>query len=319
MSESKIGRRRFIQGAGLAAMGAAGVLPVLGQMAGAVPNSGGTEAPTVKAPPFSCDCHQHIYDARFTSGSGGVVPNATVADYRMLQKRLGLMRNIVCTPGPYLFDNSITLDAISQFGENARGVAVVNDKVTDDELKKLNAGGVRGIRFVNPGPKSSTTVEMIEPLSKRVHEFGWHIDISMSAEEIVARQDMLNRLPTPIIFDHFAHIPQPAGPSDPSFDVLRRMLDKGKTYVKLSVTSDTSGKDAIQNSLDVLTPTAQAYLKAAPERMVWGSNWPHPGVKEKPDDAVLFDLVGKWAPNPSVRHRLLVDNAAVLYGFPKKA
>jgi D-galactarolactone isomerase len=320
MSESKIGRRAFIQGAGLAALGAAGILSSdAAQVPGAVPNSAGTEVPKLKAPPFSCDCHQHIYDpARFPGAANGMAPDARVAEYRMLQRRLGIQRNIVCTPGPYAVDNSVTLDAIAQFGPNARGVAVINTAITDAELETLNKGGVRGIRFTNPGPKAVTTVEMIEPLSNRVHALGWHVDISMSAEEIVARQDLFARMPTPIIFDHFAHVPQPAGPNDPSFDVIRKMLDKGRTYIKLSVTSDTSGKDAIK-SLDELTPLAQAYLKAAPERMVWGSNWPHPGVKEKPDDAELFDLVAKWAPDPKVRHRLLVDNAAVLYGFPKSA
>jgi predicted TIM-barrel fold metal-dependent hydrolase len=288
-----------------------------GQVPGAVPNSVGTEVPKLKVPPLTCDCHQHIYDpARFPGTANGMVADARVAEYRMLQKRLGIQRNIVCTPGPYAVDNSVSLDAIAQFGPNARGVAVINTSITDAELQTLNKGGVRGIRFTNPNPKGVTTVEMIEPLSKRVHELGWHVDISMSAEEIVARQDLFARMPTPIIFDHFAHVPQPAGPNDPSFDVIRKMLDKGRTYIKLSVTSDTSGKDALQ-SLDELTPLAQAYLKAAPERMVWGSNWPHPGVKEKPDDAVLIDLVAKWAPDAKVRHRLLVDNAAVLYGFPK--
>ena len=96
------------------------------------------------------------------------------------------------------------------------------------------------------------------------------------------------------------------------------MLDGGKTWIKLSVTSDTSGKDAIK-SYDELTPLAQAYLKAAPERMVWGTNWPHPGVTEKPDDAVIFDMLSRWAPNAATRHRLLVDNAAILYGFSKSA
>ena len=318
MSEGKIGRRAFIQGAGLAALGAAGILSAdAGQVAGAVPNSVGTEVPKLKAPPLTCDCHQHIYDpARFPGTANGMVADARVAEYRMLQRRLGIQRNIVCTPGPYVVDNSVSLDAIAQFGPNARGVAVMRPTITDAELEVLNKGGIRGIRFTNPGPKAVTTVEMIEPLANRVNALGWHVDISMSAEQIVASQDLFARLPTNIIFDHFAHVPQPAGPNDPSFGVIRKMLDNGRTWIKLSVTSDTSGKDAIQ-SLDELTPLAQAYLKAAPERMVWGSNWPHPGVTEKPDDAVLFDLAAKWAPDAKVRHRLLVDNAAVLYGFPK--
>jgi predicted TIM-barrel fold metal-dependent hydrolase len=320
MIGNKFGRRTFLQGATLAVLGASGIISAeTGQMAGAVPNSAGTEAPKLKAPDGACDCHQHIYDAELFPPKGkGLVANARVDDYRLLQKRLGITRNIVCTPGPYGTDNSISLDAIAKFGKNARGVAVIDTSVTDEELHKLDRGGIRGIRFTNPGPKAVTTVEMIEPLSKRIHEFGWHVDVSMSAEDIAANEDLWKRLPTPVNFDHFAHVPQPAGPNDPSFKVLRRMLDGGKTWIKLSVTSDTSGKDAIK-SYDELTPLAQAYLKAAPERMVWGTNWPHPGVTEKPDDAVIFDLLSQWAPNAGTRHRLLVDNPAILYGFSKSA
>jgi predicted TIM-barrel fold metal-dependent hydrolase len=282
----------------------------------------GTEAATLKTPALACDCHFHIYDGdRFPpkgTGTTGMIANAKVADYRLLQRRLGLERAIVCTPSPYRNDNSVTLDAIAQLGANARGYAVVDSSVTDEELRTLDRGGIRGIRFSNPGPKSATTVEMIEPLSKRVHALGWHINVSMAAEDIAAHEDLWKRLPTPVIFDHFAHMPLPAGPSDPSFTAIRRLLDGGRTWIKLSVTSDTSGKDAIK-SYDDLTPLAQAYLKAAPERFVWGSNWPHPGVTAKPDDAVVFDLIGRWAPDAATRHRLLVDNPGVLYGFPKPA
>jgi predicted TIM-barrel fold metal-dependent hydrolase len=289
-----------------------------GQVAGAVPNSAGTAPPTLKAPDHSCDCHFHIYDADLFPPKGAAIPNAKVADYRLLQRRLGLTRLVVCTPSPYGTDNSASLDAIAKFGANARGVAVVDASVTDDELRKLDRGGIRGIRFSNPGPKAATTFEMIEPLAKRAHDLGWHINVSMTAEDIAANEDLWKRLPTPVVFDHFAHVPEPAGPKDPSYTVIRRMLDRGRTWIKLSVTSDTSGKDALK-SYDDLTPLAQAYLKAAPERMVWGSNWPHPGVTQKPDDAVVFDLISKWAPGAATRHRLLVDNPGVLYGFSKSA
>jgi predicted TIM-barrel fold metal-dependent hydrolase len=320
MSDSGIGRRAFLQGAGVAVLGASGIVRVdASQVAGAVPNSMGTAPPTLKAPAHSCDCHFHIYDADlFPTKGKAVIPNAKVGDYRLLQRRLGLARIVVCTPSQYGTDNNVSLDVIAKFGADARGVGVVDATVTDDELHRLDRGGIRGVRFSNPGPKSATTFEMIEPLARRVHDMGWHVNVSLSAEEIAANEAFWNRLPTPVVFDHFAHVPQPAGPNDPSFTVLRRMLDKGRTWIKLSVTSDTSGKDAI-TSYDQLTPLAQAYLKAAPERMVWGSNWPHPGVTEKPDDAVVFDLISKWAPDAATRHRLLVDNPVVLYGLPKPA
>lgn len=317
---STIGRRAFLQGASVALLGTSGIVSAdARQLPGAVPNSAGTEPPRLKAPDHACDCHFHIYDVdRFPAKGKAVILNAKVDDYRLLQRRLGLTRTVVCTPSPYGTDNSVSLDAIAKFGANARGVAVVDANVTDEELRRLDRGGIRGVRFSNPGPKAATTLEMIEPLAKRVHDLGWVVNISMASEDIAANEALWNRLPSSLVFDHFAHVPQPAGPKDPSFAVLRRMLDKGRTWIKLSVTSDTAGKDAI-TSYDQLTPLAQAYLKAAPERMVWGSNWPHPGGTVKPDDAVVFDLIGQWAPDAATRHRLLVDNPGVLYGFPKSA
>src|SRR5580704_3351400 len=146
-----IGRRSLIKGASMAAMTAAisGVSVRVGE-AQQVPNSSGSEAAKLKAPPGACDCHHHIYDAaNFPPAQPGArfQHNARVAEYRMLQRRIGTTRDIVVTPGPYVTDNRVTLDAIKQFGPNARGVAVVNLRITDGELKILDAGGVRGIRF----------------------------------------------------------------------------------------------------------------------------------------------------------------------------
>ena len=130
---------------------------------------------------------------------------------------------------------------------------------------------------------------MIEPLSKRVNALGWHVQINMDADQIVAAEDLWKRLPSPIVFDHMGHIPQPMGVKHPAFTIIRRLVDKGRTWVKLSVTYDNT-KDGPPTYADV-TKVAQAYVQAAPERMVWGSNWPHPNETTKPDDAMLFDLL----------------------------
>jgi len=127
-----------------------------------------------------------------------------------------------------------------------------------------------------------------------------------------------NRLPSPIVFDHLGHVPQPAGLSHPVFNTIRRLVDKGgRAWVKLSVTYDNT-KDGPPGYADI-TRVAQAYVKAAPERIVWGSNWPHPNETKKPDDAMLFDLLLRWAPDEETRNRILVQNPAALYGFPKPA
>ena len=134
-------------------------------------------------------------------------------------------------------------------------------------------------------------------------------------DQIVAAADLLQRLPAPIVFDHMARVGQPAGVESPAFALVRKLIDKGRTWVKLSgAYMDTRmGPPAYADTSAV----AKAYLKAAPERMVWGSDWPHPTEKAdaKPDDAILFNLLADWAPNEATRTRILVDNPVSLYGF----
>src|SRR6266481_1576223 len=197
--------------------------------------SEGTEAPKLKAPPNACDCHHHIYDAKYP-----VDPKATlrpgdafVEDYRVFQKRIGTSRNVVVQPSTYGVDNRVTLDAVAAFGPTARAVVVVNDTISDAELKKMHEQGARGIRF-NLAQAGATTPEMIEPLSKRVNELGWHIQINAAAAKIAEIMPILEKVPSPIVFDHLAHIPEPDGISHPLFAQVRALIDKGKTWVKLS-------------------------------------------------------------------------------------
>jgi D-galactarolactone isomerase len=319
MSDDICNRRTFLKGAGLMALAATGAVRIPESHAqGQVPWSSGTDLPKLKAPANSCDCHMHIYDARFPADPGATLrpADASVDDYRLLQKRIGTTRNVVVTPSTYGTDNRVTLDAMAKFGATARGVAVVNASVTDAELKRLADLGVRGIRF-NLVQAGATSVEMIEPLSTRVNALGWHVQIHMLGDQIVKIEDLLSRLPSPIVFDHMGRIPQPAGTDHPAFGVIRKLIDKGRAWIKLSgAYQDTKvGRPSYADTSKV----AQAYVKAAPERLVWASDWPHPTQKgnEKANDAVLFDLLTEWAPNEAMRQRILVENPAILYGFPK--
>jgi D-galactarolactone isomerase len=327
MSEQMIGRRTFLTQAGVAALTASSVSRLDARAPqDAVPNSSGTEKPKLKAPANACDCHHHIYDtARFSPVQSGAIPNARVAEYRLLQRRIGTTRNVIVTPRPYGTDNRVTLDAIAQLGPNARGVAVIQPTVTDAELKMLDAGGVRGIRFslaANPTSAAVTTLEMVEPLSKRIKALGWHIQMNMDADQVVAAGDLWNRIPSTIVFDHMGQLPLPQGIKHPAFSIIRRLIDKGRTWVKLSVgtsaASDLNTKDHRATYADVNT-VGRAYVQTAPERMVWGSNWPHPNETNKPDDAVLFDLLAEWAPNEATRRQILVENPEKLYGFTKSS
>lgn len=312
-------RRDFMKATGvLAITAAASSLGMRGASAQQVPYSSGTEAPKLKAPANACDCHMHIYDAKYpTAPSATLKPSdALVADYKLLQKRIGTMRNVVVTPSTYGTDNRVTLDAMAQIGATARGVAVVDSSVADADLKRMNDLGIRGIRF-NLVQAGATTVEMIEPLSKRVNDLGWHIQIHMKGEQIAGIEDLLLRVPSPIVFDHLGRLAQPNALDNPGFRTISKLIDKGKTWVKLSGAYQDSKVGAPSYSDTV--PVARAYVKAAPQRVVWASDWPHPTEKEKPNDAILFDLLAEWAPDPAARTAILVDNPASLYGFPKSA
>jgi len=304
----------------LSAVAGAGILAAHAHPATAqeVKWSSGTGKPKLAAPPDTTDCHHHIYDSKYPADPKATLRpgDATIDDYRALMARIGIVRHVIVQPSTYGTDNSCTLDALAAFGPEARAVAVVDTTVTDAELKRMDGLGVRGIRF-NLAQAGATTPEMIEPLSKRVNDLGWHIQINATAEKITAIMPILERVPSPIVFDHLAHVPEPDGVSNPYFAKILALLDKGKTWVKLSGAYADSklGPPDYPDSSEL----ARAYVKAAPDRLVWGSDWPHPSEREtKPDDAALFDLLLDWAPGEAIRNRILVENAAVLYGFPKK-
>ena len=284
----------------------------------AVPNSTGTSIPRCKAQPDACDSHIHIYDPRFPMKWPNLraVTDASVAEYRLLQKRLGTSRAIVVQPAAYGTDNAVTLDAIAQLGTaNARGIAVVHPTVTDTELVAMNKAGIRGLRFTLHEPRTAvTSIEMIEPLAHRAHRLGWHVQLHLRAEQIVLMADLIERLPGTIVFDHMARLPQPQGPRHPAFGIVKRLVDKGSTWVKLSgpYLETQVGPPRYAD----VRAVARALLEHAPERCVWGSDWPHPTEPHtKPDDAVLFDLVQEWALEEPTRRKILVTNPAALYGF----
>jgi len=283
-----------------------------------VPNSSGTTRPRYRAPGSSCDSHIHIYDPRFPMKWPNLraVDNASVREYRLLQMRNGTARTIVVQPAAYGTDNAVTLDAIAQLGqENARGIAVVHPTVTDTELISMNKAGVRGIRFSQHEPRTAvTTAEMIEPLAHRVHRLGWHVQLHIRAEQIVEMADLVSKLPGTIVFDHMGRMPQPQGIHHPAFGILRRLLDTGRVWVKLSGPYLDTAVGAPRYT--DIKPVAHALAEHAPERCVWGSDWPHPTEPNvKPDDAALLDLLHEWTLDETIRHRILVENPAALYGF----
>ena len=318
MREPGIGRRTFLAAAAAAVTGALDA--TAGRAQQAVPNTTGTDSARIKAPANAADCHMHIYDPRFPESNprpGRNPQNATVEDYRLLQKRTGTTRVVVVQPRNYATDNRVTIDALRQLGASARGVAVVHPTITDAELKDFNDAGIRGIRFSLGGANAVVNWDMVEPLSKRVNELGWHVQFNVTGDDIVAHADLLRRLPSRTVFDHLGNPPLPAGIDHPSHALLRHLLDQGRTWIKLS--GAYSNSKVGPPEYPEATTIAQAFVKAAPERLVWGSDWPHPTEQNGtlPDDALLFDLLAVWAPDDTTRKRILVDNPESLYGFAK--
>lgn len=281
-----------------------------------VPNSAADTVPRSTTPAHACDAHLHIYDPRFQA-IAPMVEHATVADYRRVQALLGTRRAVIVQPRTYGTDNSATLDAIAQLGATTtRGIAVLHPDVTDDTLQKLDAGGIRGVRFsLYTHANAAVGFDMVETLAHRIAELGWHLQLHWTADQFVAHRDLLLRLPTPLVFDHMARLPLPGGIAHPAFALVSELLARGNSWLKLSGAYLDSIVGEAGRYADI-DPVARAWVRAAPERLVWGSDWPHfTEPDHKPDDSLLFDLLTHWTGDESVRHRILVDNPARLYGF----
>jgi D-galactarolactone isomerase len=272
--------------------------------------------PRLEAPPGSCDTHMHIYEDRFplVPQAQFKPPHAPVADYLAMRRRLGIERTIVVQPAGYGFDNTCTLEAVAALGPSARGIAVVRPDAADSELARLAGAGIRGVRFFML-PGGSLAWESLEPMAARIQAFGWHINLQLDGQLLPEREALLRRLPGTLVIDHNGKFLEPVPPDHASFKVLLHLLENGRTWVKLSAPYETS-KTGAPRYADV-GALAKALVRAAPERCLWASNWPHPSVaRDKvPDDADLLDLLLEWAPDDATRRQILADNPAKLYGF----
>lgn len=283
-----------------------------------VPNSAGANIPAMHVPSKACDCHLHIYDARFAQSADAAALHepATIREYRLLQKRLGTERAVIVTPRNYGVNNDVTLDAIAQLGlDRARGVAVLRSDVSDATLKTLDAGGIRGVRFSLYTPKhAAASFEMVEPLAARITSLGWHLQLHWTADQIVEHEALLKRLPTPIVLDHMTRLPQPLGLKHPAVKIVEHLLAQGRTWIKLSGAYLDSQVGEAGDFLDI-DAVARHWIATAPNRLVWGSDWPHPTETIKPNDANMLDMLSRWTTDRSVIEQILVNNPAELYVF----
>ena len=271
--------------------------------------------PKLQAPENACDTHMHFYDKKYPlapTAASAPPEDGSVATYQALRRRIGIARTVVVQPTAYGKDNSCTLDGMAALGKNARGVAVVDDHVSEAELRRLDDAGMRAARL-HMLPGGAISWDIADAVVARVQSVGWHAQLQMDGRLLPDRERQIRDWPGRIVIDHIGRIADPVAAGNPAFRCLLRLVDSGRVWVKLSGPYLVS--KAGPPRYDDVSELAKALVKAAPERMLWATNWPHPSEKHPPDEADLLDLLLDWAPDAATRRKILVDNAAELYGF----
>ena len=278
--------------------------------------------PKLPSPVGTCDTHMHIFEPAHTPLPGANLPAipGNTAEYRKVRTRLGITRTVIVQPTAYGNDNHCTLEAMKALteGENetthqTRGVAILQPSDSDAEITRLHGLGMRGVRY-HLLPGGGVSWDTLKEMAARVAPHGWHVQLQMNGNELAGREAMLRALPCDIVIDHIGRFAQPMAADDPAWKVMHNLVDSGRCWVKLSAPYHGSKTGAPR--YEDAGNTAKELIRAAPERMLYATNWPHPSLKcNHPDDAGLLDLLNEWAGSEVVRQKILVSNPARLYGF----
>jgi len=284
-----------------------------------------------EVPAGATDCHTHIHGdpARFPFFSGRVYTpeGASPEEMAALHRALHIQRVVIVTPSVYGTDNSATLFGMKARGADARGVAVIDEKTSDGELDRLHAAGFRGIRLnLATGGTNDPNVarQRFQAAAERMSKRDWHVQMYTSLGVIQGIKDQVMNSPVPVVFDHFGGAQAARGLDQPGWSDLVALVRSGKAYVKISGAYRSSTKAP---DYPDIVPFAKALIAANPDRIVWGTDWPHPNSSSgKPvtevtplfqiEDGTLMNQLPVWAPDAAVRKKILVDNPARLYGFP---
>jgi D-galactarolactone isomerase len=268
-------------------------------------------------PAGACDCHTHIYDLdRFPLAATATFgpPQATWDEYSAMQRKLGLQRAVLVQPTGYGYDTRCLLDALERAGGSAVGIAVAPVETPMPALRDLHRAGVRGVRFMMiPGSGGLLTWEVLEAYAAKLADLDWVLNLQLDGRDLAQFEARLRALPCRISIDHIGKFLEPVAVDHPGFRALLRLLEEGRTWVKISAPYETSKVGP--PFYDDVSVLASALVAASPQRCLWASNWPHPGRDPRPDDADMLALLAHWAPDEKTRHAILVDNPAELYGF----
>jgi predicted TIM-barrel fold metal-dependent hydrolase len=321
--------RRAMLGRVGAAAGAAWAM-----RAGVAVGAASRAAVDFEIPRGACDCHVHVFGdpAKFPFAEKRIYtpPQASVEQLLELQRDLHLDRVVVVQPSVYGADNACTIDAVRQMGARARGVAVIDKATSRKALEEMAAAGIRGVRL-NLETNSAGRFDpadakvLLDATAEQIRGLGWHVQIYTRTSVVTALKDHLAGMSFPVVIDHFGRGNPAQGPSQLDFAALLDLVRSGAVYVKISGAYRISEK--VPDFAEV-TPLAQALVAANPDRIVWGTDWPHPNSdygRGKPlteisppfpiDDGLLLNQLPKWVPDAALRKKILVDNPARLYGF----
>jgi len=301
----------------------------VGAIAGGLASETAQGAAGVPAmPPGAIDCHIHIVgpQAKYPMAANRTYtpPGASVAELKTLRTQIGVARNVVVQPSFYGFDNSCTRDAVVELGASGRGIAVVPANVSDAELKRLDAVGFVGVRlnFSTFGIRDPREAEkQVLEMAQKLEALNWHIQINTELPMIASLAPAISTLQVPVVFDHIGNPEAEQGVAQPGFFALMELVHRG-AYVKLSAPYNHSTRP---DWADV-APMAKSLIEARPDRMLWGTNWPHPGATRGPitqispyqkvDNPKLVTAFMEWCPDAAMRKMILVDTPAKLYRFP---
>jgi 2-pyrone-4,6-dicarboxylate lactonase len=271
-----------------------------------------------KPPPLACDAHCHVFGpaAKFPyDPKAAYTPQD--APFEALQKlhaRLELERAVIVHASCHGPDMRATLDAIARSGGRYRGTAIIDSSVSEKDFQRMHDGGIRGVRFnfvkhLGGRPDMGFFQRTVE----RVEAMGWHLILHLDAADLVELEELFRKLPVPFVIDHMGRVKAADGLGQPPFKVLLETMKNPRAWVKICGAERVSSKgppftDAV--------PFGRALVEIAPDRILWGTDWPHPNVKWMPDDAALLELFPQMVPDAALQRRILVDNPARLYGFP---
>lgn len=278
--------------------------------------------PRVQLPDNATDCHCHVYqdEARYPliAQRSYTPATATLEQYQEMCDQVGIHRTVQVSASVYGTDNSLTLDVIAALGlHRARGVAGLSADVSADELRRLHEGGMRGVRL-STHVKGYGGTDGLDAMAERIRPYGWHVQVHVAnIEELVALENTLMHAPVPLVFDHMGAVTGNQGVDNPGFQTLLRILrQRDDCWTKISSWYRRSSEGT--PNYEDMGPIVQALVATRPDRLVFGTNWPHPALFAPtvvPDDGHLINRFCDWIPDPITRERIWVDNPATLYGF----